>query len=182
MKAKPTFENFIVSSENQLAYSCALCLAVGPGIEANPLLLHGPFGSGKTHLLHAIQTSFLENNPNKKVLYITADHLGTWNLTAILCGDSQEVENELNSFDLILVDDLDTIDDNYEFDNDDFPLTSTSEVIDLLRTPLKNNVKVVIAYRIPAKFWFEQWGYMNNGFEIQLNTPSTEGIQEVQNY
>lgn len=86
MKTKPTFENFNLSSENQLAYSCALCLAVGPGIEANPLLLHGPSGSGKTHLLHAIIKRFLENNPNKKALYITADQLGTWNLTATLCG------------------------------------------------------------------------------------------------
>lgn len=38
------------------------------------------------------------------------------------------MENELDSLDLLLVDDLDTIDDNYEFDNDDFPLTSTDEV------------------------------------------------------
>lgn len=182
MKAKPTFENFNLSPENQLAYSSALCLAAGPGIEANPLLLHGPAGSGKTHLLQAIHKRFLEINPNKRILNITADQLGTWNLTATLCGDTLKMENELKSLDLLLVDDLDTIDDNYEFDNEDFPLTSTREVVYLLRTPLENNVKVVIASRKPAKYWFEQWGLMNNGFEIPLTSPSMDGIEEVQKY
>jgi chromosomal replication initiation ATPase DnaA len=173
MKAKQTFENFKVSSENQLAYSSALCLAAGPGIEANPLLLYGPSGSGKTHLLRAIHRRFLANNPNKKVLSITADQLGTWNLSATLCGDTEEFENELKSLDLLLVDDLDTIDDNYEFDNEDYPLTSTNEVIYLLKTPIEHNVKVVVVSRKPWKSSFDGWGH-KKGYQIQLQPISLD--------
>lgn len=171
LNANFTFENFKVSSENQLAFSSALCLAAGPGIEANPLFLYGPSGSGKTHLLNAIFNEYKKNYPNKKILNITAVHLGEWHFGEYFSGNEEEVENHLKSLDLLLVDGLDTIDDYYYQDEEPFPLTSTPEVIQLLRHPLEHNVKVVVASRKPMKYRFKDM-IGKKGFEIQLNPVS----------
>ncbi len=47
-------EGFVVGKSNQLAYSAALLVAGGQGVEYNPLFIHGASGVGKTHLLQGI--------------------------------------------------------------------------------------------------------------------------------
>lgn len=49
-----TFETFIAGDENILAYNGAVEVAARTTSPYNPLVLHGPPGVGKTHLLHAI--------------------------------------------------------------------------------------------------------------------------------
>jgi chromosomal replication initiator protein len=50
---KYRFDNFVVCGGNETAYRFALRLASGDGTE-NLLYIHGPEGSGKTHLLTAV--------------------------------------------------------------------------------------------------------------------------------
>ncbi|HRN70655.1 MAG TPA: DnaA/Hda family protein, partial [Candidatus Woesebacteria bacterium] len=45
-----TFENFAVSSTNQVAFAASQAVAQSPGISYNPLFLYGGVGVGKTHL------------------------------------------------------------------------------------------------------------------------------------
>jgi len=49
-----TFDNFVVSDSNRLAYAAAVEVAENPGSSYNPLFIHSSTGQGKTHLLHAI--------------------------------------------------------------------------------------------------------------------------------
>lgn len=49
-----TFETFIPGEENLLAYNAAVDIARRADSPFTPLVLHGPPGIGKTHLLHAI--------------------------------------------------------------------------------------------------------------------------------
>lgn len=49
-----TFETFIPGEENLLAYNAARDIAGRADSPFSPLVLHGPPGIGKTHLLHAI--------------------------------------------------------------------------------------------------------------------------------
>ncbi|KKR31255.1 MAG: Chromosomal replication initiator protein DnaA, partial [Candidatus Gottesmanbacteria bacterium GW2011_GWC2_39_8] len=49
-----TFENFAVSSTNQMAYAAATAVASSPGNSYNPLFLYGGTGVGKTHLMQAV--------------------------------------------------------------------------------------------------------------------------------
>jgi len=51
---KYTFDNFVVSDSNRLAYAAAVEVAENPGSSYNPLFIHSSTGQGKTHLLHAI--------------------------------------------------------------------------------------------------------------------------------
>lgn len=66
-----TFDNFIVGNSNKLAHGAAFAVAEEPGKHYNPLVLYGNSGLGKTHLMHAVG-NYIEQNSNKKVLYITS--------------------------------------------------------------------------------------------------------------
>lgn len=92
------FENFIEKDGNDLAKKGALAVIENLGLKYNPLYIYGKSGSGKTHLLQAIGNKVLENNPEKRVRYISAENL---------------LENELEiqkvrdaKLDLLIVDDI----------------------------------------------------------------------------
>ena len=96
------FENFIEKDGNALAKKGSLAVVENLGLkynpQYNPLYIYGESGSGKTHLLQAIGNKVLENNPEKRVKYISAENL---------------LENELEiqkvrdaELDLLIVDDI----------------------------------------------------------------------------
>jgi chromosomal replication initiator protein len=66
-----TFDNFIVGSNNDLAYTASLAVAANPGTKYNPLYLYGGVGLGKTHLMQAVGNEVLKNNPGAHVVYIS---------------------------------------------------------------------------------------------------------------
>lgn len=67
-----TFDNFIVGNSNRFAQAAALDVAQNPGNIYNPLFIYGNSGLGKTHLMHAIG-NYIEENSDKKVLYVSSD-------------------------------------------------------------------------------------------------------------
>jgi len=72
LNKKYVFENFIVGNSNKFAHAAALSVAENPGNMYNPLFLYGNSGLGKTHLMHAIG-NFIEENSQKRVLYVTSE-------------------------------------------------------------------------------------------------------------
>ena len=68
------------------------------GSKYNPLYIYGESCSGKTHLLQAIGNKVLENDPEKRVKYISAENLLENEL------EIQKVRGE--ELDLLLVDDI----------------------------------------------------------------------------
>ncbi len=52
------FDTFLQDPGNQLALAACQRAVEAPGLEHNPLYLHGPAGSGKTHLLSAIASEY----------------------------------------------------------------------------------------------------------------------------
>lgn len=69
LNKKYSFNNFAVSSTNQVAYAAAQAVVNNPGNAYNPLFLYGGVGVGKTHLAQATAKKILENDQNKKVLF-----------------------------------------------------------------------------------------------------------------
>ena len=68
------FENFVPGDKAQLAFNAALAVARNPdGTQYNPLFIYGSSGLGKTHLLQAIGNYILEEDPNKRVCYLTSE-------------------------------------------------------------------------------------------------------------
>ena len=95
---KYQFENFVEKDGNALAKKEALEVVKNLGLKYNPFYIYGESGSGKTHLLQAIGNKVLENNPEKRVKYISAENLLENEL------EIQKVRSE--EFDLLIVDDI----------------------------------------------------------------------------
>ena len=72
LNPKYTFDTFVVGGNNKFAHAASLAVAESPGQAYNPLFLYGGVGLGKTHLMHSIAHFTLQNNPKKKVLYVTS--------------------------------------------------------------------------------------------------------------
>ncbi len=68
-----TFDNFIVGSSNDLAYTASQAVAANPGVKYNPIYLYGGVGLGKTHLMQAIGNEILKNTPDSHVLYVSSE-------------------------------------------------------------------------------------------------------------
>lgn len=68
-----TFDNFIVGSSNDLAYTASQAVAANPGIKYNPIYLYGGVGLGKTHLMQAIGNEIVKTNPKTRVLYVSSE-------------------------------------------------------------------------------------------------------------
>ena len=98
LDSKYQFENFVEKDGNALAKKEALEVVKNLGLKYNPFYIYGESGSGKTHLLQAIGNKVLENNPEKRVKYISAEDLLENEL------EIQKVRSE--EFDLLIVDDI----------------------------------------------------------------------------
>ena len=61
--AEVTFETFVVGQSNRMAHDAARAVAEAPGRVHNPLVLQGPTGLGKTHLMRAIAAHFERTQP-----------------------------------------------------------------------------------------------------------------------
>jgi chromosomal replication initiator protein len=103
-----TFEEFVVGSNSQFAYSAALAVAKDPGgTKFNPLLIYGGVGLGKTHLLQAIGNFVLAENPRKKVRYVTSEAFYREFVESIQHNRINELSNYYrNEVDLLLMDDV----------------------------------------------------------------------------
>jgi chromosomal replication initiator protein len=68
-----TFENFAVSSSNQMAWAAAEAVSKNPGNAYNPLFIWGGVGVGKTHLMNAVGHAILESDADAKIFLCTGE-------------------------------------------------------------------------------------------------------------
>lgn len=66
-----TFENYVVGSSNQFAYSAAQSVCEKPGSAYNPLFIYGGVGLGKTHLMQAVGNRL--QTQGKSVIYTSVE-------------------------------------------------------------------------------------------------------------
>jgi chromosomal replication initiator protein len=103
-----TFEEFVVGSNSQFAYSAALAVAKDPGgTKFNPLLIYGGVGLGKTHLLQAIGNFVIAENSRKKVRYVTSEAFYREFVESIQHNRINELSTYYrNEVDVLLMDDV----------------------------------------------------------------------------
>jgi chromosomal replication initiator protein len=103
------FENFVVGKNNQMAHAAALAVAESPGNIYNPLYIYGGPGLGKTHLMHAIGNFILDQNSNKKVLYVSSEQFTNEVIESVRSGNAAQinkVREKYRSVDVLMVDDV----------------------------------------------------------------------------
>jgi len=98
-----TFDNFVVSVSNRLAYAAAVEVAENPGSSYNPLFIHSSTGQGKTHLLHAI--GHLTTNNGLQAAYITAEQFANEFVLAVRENQIDKFRSKFRSIHILLFDD-----------------------------------------------------------------------------
>ena len=109
LNPKYKFDTFVVGNNNKFAHSASLAVAESPGDVYNPLYLYGGPGLGKTHLMHSIGHFILENNPDKKVLYVTSEEFTNEVIESIRSGNAAsmtKLREKYRTVDVLMIDDI----------------------------------------------------------------------------
>lgn len=105
-------ENYISGGANQLAYAIAASIAREPGSKYNPFFLYSGVGLGKTHLIHAIGNKIIEENPEKKVIYVTSENFTNELIDSIRGGrnkrgiSTDSFRKKYRQVDVLIIDDI----------------------------------------------------------------------------
>ena len=100
---KYTFDGFVVSDSNRLAYAAAVEVAENPGSSYNPLFIHSSTGQGKTHLLHAI--GHVTTHNGLRAEYTTAEQFANEFVLAVRENQVDKFRSKFRSVHILLFDD-----------------------------------------------------------------------------
>ncbi len=101
-----TFENFAVSSTNQVAFAAAQAVAQNPGSSYNPLFLYGGVGVGKTHIAQAIARELLEKNDETPVYFCSGERFMNDLIESIREKNTPKFRKKYRNLQLIIIDDI----------------------------------------------------------------------------
>lgn len=143
LNANYNFNNFVVGQSNMFAFRMAMKVADQPGEVANPFYIFGSVGLGKTHLMEAIGNYILDNDVNKRVLYVKASEF-LEDYGKMCAGNlSNDFFNEkYRDLDVLLIDDIQTLELGKKSQLEFF------KIFDILYTA---NKQIVITSDRPAK-------------------------------
>jgi chromosomal replication initiator protein len=110
-RGKPTrrwhkLGEFVVGPCNRVAVASALSVVEEPGQTANPLVLHGTVGTGKTHLLEGIYVGLRRARAETRVVFVTAEDFTNRFVQAMRTGKLTAFRRQFRDCDALLVDDL----------------------------------------------------------------------------
>jgi chromosomal replication initiator protein len=106
LNPKYTFEQFVICEGNRFAHAAALAVAELPGQAYNPLVLHGPPGIGKTHLLHAIGNYIARYADGLTVRYATVETFTSEFVGAVRSEGAAGFKSRFRGADVLLIDDI----------------------------------------------------------------------------
>lgn len=106
-----TFSNFIIGPTNKFANAASFAVADNPNIIYNPLVIYGPSGVGKTHLMLAIKNHIKTKYPDKKIEFTTGENFTNQLIQAIQdgklgLGTIEDFRNKYRNIDVLLIDDI----------------------------------------------------------------------------
>jgi chromosomal replication initiator protein len=106
LNPKFTFESFVVGSCNQFAHAAAQAVATNPSRTYNPLFIYGGVGMGKTHLMHAIGRSLVDEYAGMRIIYTSSERFMNEMITCIKNDRMQLFHRHYRSADALLIDDI----------------------------------------------------------------------------
>ncbi len=97
--------DFVAGPCNRVAHASALSVVEEPGQGGNPLVIHGPTGTGKTHLLEGIFAG-LKRQSDQRPVYTTAEEFTTRFVQASRLGKMSAFRRQFRECSTLLLDDL----------------------------------------------------------------------------
>ena len=150
-----TFDSFVVSEASRAAFDAAVAVAERPSQVHNPLVIHGPVGSGKSHLLQAIE----------QAMRVEVVRMPAREYVAGLIAVMRDVESALPACppgSALLLDDVDLAVKK-------MPNTAR-ELFTRLDELVSRGVQVVITSDAPPSAW---------GFAVEVGYPDVEARVEI---
>jgi len=97
---------FVPGAGNRVAFAAAMNAVEEPGQGPNPLVVHGPVGTGKSHLLEGIFAGLKRSDSTLRVLYVTAEDFTNRFVAAMRFGKQPAFRRHFRGCDALLLDDL----------------------------------------------------------------------------
>jgi chromosomal replication initiator protein len=98
--------DFVVGACNRVAHASALSVVEAPAEAPNPLVLHGPVGTGKTHLLEGIYAGLRRRHSDWRVCFATTEEFTNRFVQAMRLGKLAAFRKHFRECDALLVDDI----------------------------------------------------------------------------
>ena len=89
-----------------MAHATAQSVIEAAGQESNPLVIHGPCGTGKTHLLEAIYTGLRKRRPNARLTFVTAEEFLNRFVQMMKTSKQANFRRTFRECDALLIDDF----------------------------------------------------------------------------
>jgi chromosomal replication initiator protein len=137
-----TFENFIIGSNNELAYAACSAVSNKLGSAYNPLFIYGGVGLGKTHLLQSIGNEILRQDPNKRVKYASSEKFTNELIEAISGKNTRAFKDIYRKIDILIIDDIQFIAGKDK---------TQEEFFHTFNTLYENNKQIVLSSDRPPK-------------------------------
>src|SRR5207249_8252725 len=99
-------KEFVVGAGNRVAFAAAQSVVEEPGQGANPLVIHGPVGTGKTHLLEGIFAGLRRKGGENRPVYVTAEEFTTKFVQAARLGKMSSFRRQFRECSALLLDNL----------------------------------------------------------------------------
>ncbi|KLU01558.1 Chromosomal replication initiator protein DnaA [Rhodopirellula islandica] len=100
-----TLESFITGPCNEFAFSAAMMAVATPSV-ATPLFLHGPTGTGKSHLLAALANEFRTRRRMRRVVLLTAEQFTNDFVVSVGSTGLPAFRRRYRDVDALLIDDV----------------------------------------------------------------------------
>lgn len=99
------FDTFVEGECNRLARKSAEMVVTQPG-EISPLVIHGPTGVGKTHLMESIWCLARAERRRARVVYLSAEQFTTYFVDALRGNGLPNFRRKYRQADLLIIDDI----------------------------------------------------------------------------
>ena len=99
--------DFIPGPQTELALTAAKQVSTGQATMYNPLYIHGPVGTGKTHLLEGICRQLKRSQPAANVMLLTSEAFANYFTQALRDRTLPSFRQRFRGVDVLLVDDVD---------------------------------------------------------------------------
>ncbi len=101
-----SLKTYVAGSCNRLSHASAVALIESPEDGPNPLVVHGPVGTGKTHLLEGIYSGLRQERPDWRVTYVTAEDFTHRFVQSMRTHKIGNFRKQYRDCDALLLDDL----------------------------------------------------------------------------
>ena len=136
-----TLDNMVMSV-NRFAHATAISVIENPGRLYNPLVLHGPSGTGKTHFLNAMAYAFSKKFGQENIFMTNGVRLSRGIQRYVMEGNIEKFEKFMDTVKVLLIDDIHLLAINEQ---------NRKHISALLNKFLREQKQIVIASKYPPE-------------------------------